>query len=91
MKNRVILNSNGIPVVPKADKIAAEVAASDIRKAMLDAALSAYEQGIDTALDCMEKAYEKTINAGHESIALVDAIKLVGELRKICKEEIKKP
>ena len=90
MKNRVILNGQGIPVVPKSDAIAAKVAESDIKQLLKNSALFSFEQGIETVCDCMTNAYQKAKEAGHESLSLDDGLKLVEELRRICKENLKK-
>lgn len=87
MKNRVILNSQGIPVVPppdqKSKEIAVQVARSDLKRMMLANAMAAFTQGFEAACDCLDASFKKGIEAGHNALSLEDGVKLIVELRKI--------
>lgn len=89
MKNRVILNGQGIPIVPKSDKIAAKVAVSDAKASFKKAMLESFHSGMDTVAECLTTGFKKAIEAGHESIAIEDAIKLVAETVRVGKDSVK--
>lgn len=86
----VLAVGQGIPVVPKSDKIAAQVAESDYRAMLKKMALDSYSEGIDTALDGLKMSFEKAIEAGHDGMLLADALKLIETFREICKTNIAK-
>lgn len=88
MKNRVILNGQGVPVVPKSDKIANDVANSDLRREVKTLALKSFSQGINCGIDAMKLAFEESIKAGHDVVTLGDCLKLLEELRKMVKSRI---
>src|SRR5688572_3229267 len=74
MKNRVILNGQGIPVVPsKNEKIAKEIAESDVRMAMKQATMLGFTHGFGAAITSMEETLKVALEKGHEAITISDA------------------
>lgn len=93
MKNRVILNGQGIPVVPadhKSKKIAKQVAKSDFQAEVTKITLSSFEMGIECGMEALRLSLTKAKEAGHQFMSLDDGIKLTEEVTKLCKENLPK-
>lgn len=90
MKNRVILNGQGVPVVPQSDKIAAQVAESDIKAEFRKMALESFRQGVDTVCTALEVSFTKAREAGAPGFTPDQGIELVREMKRIVNESIDK-
>jgi hypothetical protein len=87
-KNKVNMENlygpDGMPLTPL------PVAESEVRQAGLKIALYSLRQGASMVFECMDLAFRKSKEAGHENISLDDAIRLIAVLKEITEKNLEK-